>query len=142
MGWRGENFLVEAGDAEPGVEPAGFDCAGASCGGEVGEMGEELFRCKEGGDCVVVGGIFGVGVVRGVATSAPGYSAASYHAVEHCFDVADYCVCARGGARGEEPAAFVRVCEHGASGWIEAAGLGRGGLDWVRVLDRRREELH
>ena len=98
MGWRAEDFLVQAWDAEPGVEPAGFDCAGAGGGGEVREVDEELFRCKEGGNCVVVGGIFGVGVVLGVATFAPGHSAASYHAVEHCFDVADSRVGSRGGA--------------------------------------------
>jgi hypothetical protein len=84
-------------------------------------VGEELFGCEDGG---IVG--IGVGVGFGGGAVSPGYAAASQHAVEHCFDVADYRVGARGGARREEPAAFVRVGEHGAFGWVEAAGLGSG----------------
>lgn len=115
MGRGAEDVLVQAGDAEPGVEPAGFDRAGAGGGGEVVEVGEELFGCKEAG----------VGCAFGVAAFASGYAASSNHAVEHCFNVTDYRVGARGGAGGEEPAAFVCVGEHGAFGWVEAAGLGR-----------------
>ena len=86
--------MVQAGDAEPGVEPAGFDCAGAEGGGEVRE---ELFGCEEGGVVVVVLGGVGGGSIVGVAV-ASGYSASSDHAVEHCFDVAYYGIRTRGGA--------------------------------------------
>jgi hypothetical protein len=98
--------MVEAGDAEPGIQPARFHGTGAGIIGELIEVREKLFSCKEGGVAV-----------------AAGDAAATYHAVEHCFDVGRDSIRTRGRARGKEPAAFVGVGEHCAFGWVEAAGL-------------------
>lgn len=111
MRGRAKDVVVEAGDAEPGVEPARFDGAGAGVVGELVEVREELFRGEDGGVAV-----------------APGDAAAAHHAVEHCFDVRRDSVGAGGGSRGEEPAAFVSVGEHCSAGWIEAANLVDGRL--------------
>jgi len=85
VGRGAKDVLVQAGDAEPWVQPAGFDRALATVVGELVQVCEELFGREEGGVAVAVAAV-------------SSYATSPHHAVEHCFDVADHCVRTRGGA--------------------------------------------